>query len=159
MFPSLVSNLFQAVIDTCDTTKPSKIILTWLVSTEVFFSPSLYCKSVLTTSFEDLLYVQNGVIYFAISSSAIAETTGFCLHMERSKTQKCKNIFECVRVCVCCNRAVKPIEGKVILALRQGKNLSAGLSTSSTGPVHTSPTLCILYHFSCSVNLMNDFMH
>lgn len=45
-----------------------------------------------------------------------------------------------VCVCVCCNRAVKPVEGKVILALRQGKNLSAGLSTSTTGPVLTSPT-------------------
>lgn len=60
-------------------------------------------------------------------------------------------------LCVCCNRAVKPVEGKVILTLRQGKNLSAGLSTSSTGPVHTSPTHCILYHsFSFAwFNFMN----
>lgn len=49
------------------------------------------------------------------------------------------------------NRAVKPSEGKVILALRQGKNLLAGLSTSNTRPVHTLPTRCTSTVFSCSV--------
>lgn len=47
-----------------------------------------------------------------------------------------------VRVCVCFYSAVKPVRRKVIPALRQGKNLLAGLSTSSTGPVCTLPTCC-----------------
>lgn len=45
-----------------------------------------------------------------------------------------------IKKCFC--RAVKPDEGKAIPALRRGKNLSAVLSTSNAGPVHTSPTRC-----------------
>lgn len=56
------------------------------------------------------------------------------------------HLYKNIHVRMCCNRAVKGVEGKAILALRQGKNLSAGLSTSTTGPVHTLATHCILYH-------------
>ena len=77
--------------------------------------------------------------FLSIPLPFLPDTAGFRYWMERSKIQMCcyKNILECV--CVCCNRAVNPAEGKVIPALRQGKNLSAGLSTSTTGPVLTSP--------------------
>ena len=74
----------------------------------------------------------------------------------RGVKYKCAAIKTFWCVCVCCNRVVKPVGGKVILALRQGKNLSAGLSTSTTGPVLTSPTPCS--PLPCSVDFICLFL-
>lgn len=58
-------------------------------------------------------------------------------------------------MCELCKRAVKPVEGKVILALRQEKSLL----TSTTGPVHTFPTHYFLQHSVGVGNSPNYFMY
>lgn len=93
---------------------------------QLFFFLSVYCFS----------------FPFTTSSQALSDSTEFSHGTERSKTDAFIKKKQPSSMCECCKSVVKPVEGKVILALRQGKSLL----TSTTGPVLTFPTHYILQH-------------